>query len=116
VGLIRSCLRMCTNASEMVKPSELITLVCTDVQIMTCLIEESDDVSQQLLHTILEGLVNKNATVARLVAYVRYPCPFLQLPSYVHMPTFGHVGMLSGWQSGCCTARKKHCGHTCRST
>lgn len=41
------------------------------MQIMTCLIEESDDVSQQLLHTILEGLVNKNATVARLVAHNR---------------------------------------------
>ena len=39
-----------------------------DVQIMTCLIVEGDDVPQQLLDTVLDGLVSENPTVARSVA------------------------------------------------
>ena len=35
---------------------------------MTCLIEEGDDVPQQLLDTVLEGLASDNATAARSVA------------------------------------------------
>lgn len=35
---------------------------------MTCLIVEGDDVPQQLLDTVLDGLVSENATVARSVA------------------------------------------------